>query len=103
MDQIPLQAVPNQVLKVILDNQNVQIFLYSKDEGLFCDVNSDGVDIVTGVLCLDGVPIICRAYAGFSGQILFVDTQGVDDPTYDGLGDRYLLIYLTDSEYADLV
>ncbi len=100
MLQIPLQAIPSQIVKAVLGNQNVQIAVYSKSVGIFVDVNSAGVDLVTGVLALHGVPIVCREYMGFAGNLLFVDTQGTNDPTYDGLGDRYQLIYLEASEYA---
>jgi hypothetical protein len=37
---------------------------------------------------------------GFIGNLLFVDTQGSSDPTYDGLGSRFSLVYLTAEEYA---
>ena len=100
MLQIPIQPIPSQIVKCVLGNQNVQIALYSKDQGIFCDVNSNGVDIVTGILCLDAVPIICVGYAGFIGQLMFCDTQGSSDPAYAGLGSRYQLIYLTAADYA---
>jgi len=103
MQQIPLQAIPNQIVKAPFGSQNTQIALYQKSEGLFCDIYSDGSEIVTGILSLDGVPIVCREYAGFSGQLLFADTQGSSDPDYTGLGSRYQLIYLTETEYAALV
>lgn len=104
MQQIPLQSIPNQIVKVVLENQNVQLFIYAKTGyGLFCDVNCNGVDIVTGVLCLDAVPIVCAQYNGFLGNLFFTDTQGSSDPTYDGLGTRYQLIFMTDTEYASVV
>lgn len=102
MQLVPLQSIPNQIVKVVLSGQNVQIFVYAKSQGVFCDVNSNGVDIVTGVLCLDGVPIVCAQYNGFLGNLFFVDSQGSCDPAYSGLGDRYQLLFMTDAEYASL-
>jgi hypothetical protein len=32
--------------------------------------------------------------------LLFIDSQGSADPSYDGLGDRFALVYLTAEEYA---
>jgi hypothetical protein len=93
MIQIPLQAVPAQTLVINLNNQNVQIAVYQKPEGLFVDINLNGTDIVTAVLALNGVPLVCREYMGFQGNIMFVDTQGTSDPTYAGLNTRYELIY----------
>ena len=98
---IPTQAVPSQQLQVVLANQNCQIAIYQKQQGLFVDLNVGGTDISTGVLALDAVPLTWN-YSGFAGNLVIVDTQGSDDPTYDGLGSRYQLVYLTAAEYAEL-
>ena len=102
MQEIPLQNIPSQTMCIVLAGQNCQIFLYQKDEGLFFDLNSNATDIVTGIICENGNPLVCIQYSGFSGNLLFVDTQGNNDPTYDGLSIRYNLVYLTASEY-DLI
>ena len=94
MLQIPLQPVPSQIIKTSLNGQNVQLAIYQKTQGLFVNVNSGGVDIVCAVLAHDGVSLVCRKYMGFAGDLIFVDTQGKSDPTFDGLGSRYQLIYL---------
>jgi len=100
MQTVPLQPIPSQLTKVVLGGQNVQIFIYQKDQGVFVDINSDGVDVVVGVIARDAVPLVCREYAGFIGNLLFVDTQGSSDPSYNGLGSRFSLVYLTADEYA---
>lgn len=102
MQQIPLQAAPSQTTNVILSDQQCQISIYQKPQGLFVDVASNGVSVVSGVLALNAVPIICREYVGFIGNLLFIDTQGTSDPTYDGLGSRYSFVYLT-AEENDLI
>jgi hypothetical protein len=102
MLSIPLQPQPAQTVKVVLDGQNCQIYIYQKDQGLFVDVNSNGVDIVTCVIARNVDPLICRTYAGFVGDLMFVDNQGVSDPVSTGLGDRYSLVYLSASDY-DLI
>ncbi len=96
---IPLQQEPNQSLNVTLNSQSVDILLYMTDYGLFADIKNNGSYIATGVLCLDMVPIIRNEYLGFVGNIVFVDTQGNDDPTFDALGTRYVLSYMDASEY----
>lgn len=100
MQTIPLQPVPTQATKVVLGGQNVQLLIYQKPQGVFVDINTDGVDIVIGVVARDAVPLMCRDYLGFIGNLLFVDTQGNSDPSYDGLGSRFSLVYLTAEEYA---
>lgn len=100
MQTIPLQPVPTQATKVVLGGQNVQLLIYQKPQGVFVDINADGTDIVVGVIARDAVPLMCRDYLGFIGNLLFVDTQGNADPSYDGLGSRFSLVYLTAEENA---
>ena len=100
MQTVPLQPVPSQSTKVVLGGQNCQILIYQKPQGCLVDINADGVDIVVGIIGRDAVPLVCREYTGFIGNLLFIDTQGSDDPSYDGLGSRWSLVYLTAEEYA---
>ena len=100
MQTVPLQPVPSQITKVVLGAQNCQILIYQKPQGMFVDINVNGADVVTGVIARDAVPLVSREYAGFSGNLLFIDSQGSADPSYDGLGDRFALVYLTAEEYA---
>ena len=103
MLQIPLQAVPSQQLQVVLAGQNVQIAIYQKQaQGLFVDINVNGLDIVTAVIAEDCNPLNPRGYEPFVGNLLFTDTQGSSDPDYTGLGARFQLVYLTAAEYAQL-
>ena len=100
MQEIQIQPVPSQITKVVLGAQNCQILIYQKPQGMFVDINVNGSDIVTGVIARDAVPLVCRHYVGFSGNILFIDTQGKDGPNYKGFGTRFSLVYLTAEEYA---
>lgn len=100
MQSVPLQPVPSQSTKVVLGGQNCQILVYQKPQGVFVDINADGVDISVGTIARDAVPLISREYAGFFGNLLFIDSQGSADPSYEGLGDRFALVYLTAEEYA---
>lgn len=100
MQSIPIHQVPSQSTKVVLGNQNCLISLYQKPQGLFVDVNVDGIDVSTGTIARDAVPLISRDYAGFDGNLMFIDSQGNDDPFYSGIGSRFDLIYLAAEEYA---
>ena len=51
------------------------------------------------MLCLNQEPLLQESYLGFSGDLVWVDTMGTDDPIYTGLGTRFQLAYL---EPADL-
>jgi hypothetical protein len=103
MQQIPLRAVPSQTLSVQLGNQSCQINVFQRFFGLFIDLYSNNDLIVAGVQCENMNRIVRNGYFGFSGDLTFYDQQTDDnglglDPEYRGLGDRYLLIYLTEEE-----
>jgi len=100
MQTIPLQAVPNQTLTSLVNNQSLNINVYDKASNLYIDIFLNGDLIVSNVICRDLAPIICREYLGFNGNLMFVDNQGNSDPVYTELGTRYQLVYFTEEEYA---
>lgn len=97
---VPLQATPNQAVRVQLNGQNSQINVYQKDQGLFLDLLVDNAPMVMGVICQRDNRIVRDAYLGFSGDLIWGDLQGTDDPFYTGIGTRYLLAYLSPEEVA---
>lgn len=100
MMTVPLAAVASQQFGITLNGQACQITVYQKTTGLYFDLLFNGDPITNTVRCLNFARLLQdRQYLGFSGDFMFVDTQGDTDPTYTGLGARYQLIYL---EAADL-
>lgn len=100
---IPLQAVPNQTVSVLLSNQSVRLNVYLRGANLFMDV-FQGVDdaaVIVGVICENKNRIIRDLYFGFQGDFAFYDTQAEADPEYTGLGSRYQLIYIEPSELPE--
>jgi len=100
MKTIPLSAKPSQTLSVLLGGQNCQIRVYQKTTGVYLDLYVNNAAVVTGVIARDRVLIVRQSYLGFVGDLSFFDTQGTDDPTYDGLGSRYQLVYLEASDLS---
>lgn len=100
MQIIPLQAVPNQTLTVLLGGQNCRINVYQKFYGLYLDLAIGNTAKLIGVICERGNRIVRYAYLGFIGDLVFFDTEGETEPNFEGLGSRYQLVYL---EAADLV
>lgn len=96
---VPIFDQPSQSLQVTLGQQLCTINIYQKNTGLFCDLLVNDALIIGGVLCENLNRIVRSVYLGFVGDLVFDDTQGSDDPSYPGLGDRYVLIYV---EAADL-
>jgi hypothetical protein len=105
MIAIPLNSVPSQQVSVTLNGQACTIAVYQKSTGMFFDLTSNGVVLLTAVICNDRNYLVRYEYLGFSGDLSFVDTQGVTDPQYSGFGTqaqnpRYVLLYLTPDEVA---
>jgi len=98
MNVIPLLAVENQEFSVVLNGQNCDISIYQKSTGLYFDITLNGTLIESTILCLNAVPLVQYSYLGFNGNLVFIDTQGSNDPTYDGLGNRYILVYYANGE-----
>lgn len=100
MQIIPLQAVPSQKISVTLANQVCQLNVYQKSTGLFMDVYVNNVLIIGGVICQNLNKIVRSIYLGFIGDFTFIDNEGLSDPEYTNLGDRYSLAYLSPEEVA---
>lgn len=90
---VPLEAVPSQSAQIILGDQNCLVRVYTKSTGLFFDLLVGGNPIVLGRICRDRCRLVRYERLGFNGDLFFVDSQGVSDPFYTGLGDRFSLIY----------
>lgn len=103
MQAIPLQAVPSQIVRVVLNNQNCTIAINTKTTGLFCDLSIDGNVIWTCAICQNNNPICSYGYLGFIGSLVFLDTVSNTDPVYTGFGGttaQYQLLYLMPGEGA---
>ena len=96
--EITLQAVPSQQVQTVLAGQQCQISVYVKNQCMFLDLTVNGVNIIYAVQCKNLVSLIPTAYLGFTGWLMFLDTQGSDDPVYTGLGSRWQLLYLTQED-----
>lgn len=91
---IPVQALPNQTFTVQLGTQQCRVSIFQNQEMLCMDLTVNSVRIATSLACRDRTSIIRHPYLGFIGTLAFVDTQGVSDPVYTGLGSRFKLVYL---------
>lgn len=100
MQTITLQAIKAQELEVKLGEQTVTLRIFQRSTGLYADIGIGDVWVAQGVLCLNGNKLVRYPYLGFQGELFFADTKGSDDPTYDGLGDRFNLFYATAEEMS---
>lgn len=92
--EIPISALPSQIVSVVLSGQSCRINISQKSTGLFVNLYVNDALIVGGVICLNSVPIVRDAYLGFKGDLLFYDIQQFADPVYSDLGTRFKLLYM---------
>jgi hypothetical protein len=99
---IPVQPLPNQVLQVQLENQPCTIQITQLAYGLFISITCATMinGGLFGVICQNLNRVVRDLYLGFVGDFVFVDSQGQDDPVYTGLGTRFQLIYLEESDLS---
>ena len=98
MQQINLQSVPSQHLQVVLDGQNCTISIYVKNQCMFFDLSVNSTEIAYAVQCSNLVSLVPTAYLGFTGWLVFYDTQGSDNPICTGLGTRWILLFLNQED-----
>jgi len=99
---IPLQPVTNQTLQVQLNGQACTLSLQQSLYGLFITVAIGTTLIVSNVLCQNLNRIVRDVYLGFSGDLVFLDTQGSAAPVYTSLGTRWQLVYLSPTDLSNL-
>ena len=100
MLQCPIVDVPAQTFSASLAGQPARITLRTYTTGLYADVYVGADLIVAGVACRDRSLIVRNSYFGFAGDLMFIDTQGVSDPSSPGLGTRFQLVYIEQSDLA---
>lgn len=100
---VPLQPVPYQRVAIQLGGQACLIWVYQQSTGLFVDLTKNGDAVVYGVIGQNNNRIVRDAYLGFNGDLVFLDTQGAEDPSYTGLGARFFLGWLEPAEVEPLV
>lgn len=102
MQTIPMNDVFSQTVNVQLGQQNCRLDLYQKSTGFYCDVYVNDALVIGGVICQNLNQIVRDSYLGFIGDLMFDDTQGLDDPSSPGLGTRFQLCYIPPDELGAL-
>ena len=92
MYEIPLDPIPAQRFSVTLDNRECAFHLYWRGRRLYCDMDVAGKRVETGSICRDRLHLLQSPTGLFSGRLFFTDTRGKEDPRWDGLGTRWLLL-----------
>lgn len=100
MVEIPLQKLPAQRLNIVLDDQNCTIHLFWRWGRCYMDLSVDDTEIFTGAICQNLQAVNQSPSIYFAGSLYFCDTLGDVAPQWEGLGDRWRLVYLSAEETA---
>ena len=93
--QIPLEPVPSQRLSVVIAGQNCLLSVYAKTDSMYVDLTVNDVPVLRTQAARNGIGLLFAArYFGFVGELVFIDQQGDEQPSFEGLNDRWLLLYL---------
>lgn len=95
---LTLSAEKEQTITVTLNNQACTIRLVQRESALYMDLSVNNVPLIQAVPCWYGGKMVRYSYLGFVGDLVFLDLQGSSDPTWDGLGTRYQLFYIEDTD-----
>ncbi len=98
MQVIPLIANPNQSLQILLDNQSMTFRVYQKNSSLYIDISKDNNPLCYGQKCLFGRSVMSFSQNLFKGSLHFIDIEENTAPSFSRLGERYFLVYLSESE-----
>lgn len=117
MQEVPLSALESQTLQILLNGQQCALSVYTKTgyeltdaieletviQIIYFDLTVNGVDITNTQNCVNLARLLLnRQYLGVVGDFVFIDTQGNEDPQWEGLGTRWVLVYLDADDIATI-
>lgn len=95
---VSLSQEKEQTLSVTLAEQQCVIRLVQRYSGIYMDLTVNDEVVMQGVPCWYANKMVRYSYLGFKGDLVFLDNEGESDPQWDGLGDRFPLYYLEESD-----
>ncbi|WP_143392881.1 hypothetical protein [Fimbriiglobus ruber] len=98
MMQVPLQAVPNQTLTVILDNNTWAVTLKTVEDTTVVSLTLNNTDLLDSARAVAGALIIPSQYEE-SGNFLFLSSNN-QLPYYTQFGVTQSLVYVSAAELA---
>ena len=102
MLNIPIQAVPNQTLTVLLDGNSYKIGIKSiGDELMSIDIEKNNITLIQGQRMVPSFFLIPYGYLGQDGNFSLITEEG-DYPFYEKFGVSQSLIYLSPADIAAL-
>lgn len=98
MRSVSIEPVKSQVISVELAGQRCAIRMIQRESFIYMDLSVNDRPVMQGVPCLYGNKMVRYSYLGFKGDLVFIDNVGQKDPSFEGLGSRFSLYYIEESE-----
>ncbi|MEX9216277.1 hypothetical protein AB7W42_19170 [Providencia rettgeri] len=92
MQDIPLQAVPNQRLRVSLDGDEWELTIKSAKNTMCCDVTRNEVILLQGIRVMPDQPLIPYGYLSGNSNFAFI-TENDEYPWWEKFGQSQTLIW----------
>jgi hypothetical protein len=97
MYQVPLAAIPNQAVSFNVDGAFWQVRIFQAITHMCADIRRNGQDIIRGIRCVSGEPLMPYSYmyAPDFGNFVF---DG--EPDWTNFDQAVSLMYLNKTEFA---
>lgn len=96
MMEIPLSAVPFQTVSAVVNGQNYQLTVRQNGAFVYTSLLVDGEAVTNNVQAVAQGRLIPFAQTIAQTMLYWLDTQGYDRPQYQGLGERWKIIFEND-------
>ncbi|EPF2606912.1 phage baseplate plug family protein [Yersinia enterocolitica] len=98
MRTVSIEPLKSQSISVSLGGQQCEIRLIQRESFMYMDLTSNSIPLIQGVPCLYGNKMVGYKYLGFIGDFVFIDNAGRSDPEWSGIGSRFYLYYIEESD-----
>lgn len=95
MQQIPLEALPNQTISFNVDGAYWQLKVYQTIQFMTADIYRNGQPVSTGIRCFGGIPLLQYEYMFLPGFGNFIFDSDAD---WTNFGTNCNLYYLNKTE-----
>lgn len=100
MQNIPIQAIPNQQFNIVIDNNRWEIEVKSTNGTISCSIARNNVPLVTNARAVGGMRILPCVYQEDGNFAIITQNQQV--PDYREFGVSQFMIYLSAAELEEI-
>ncbi|EFB71964.1 hypothetical protein PROVRUST_06718 [Providencia rustigianii DSM 4541] len=97
MQEIPLNAVPNQRLRVSLVDDEWELTIKVARNVMFCDIKRNNDMLIQGVRVMPNQPLIPYRYLSGTGNFAFI-TDNDELPWWEQFGKAHYLVWWGDDD-----